>query len=141
MATTPVNVGRQTILSAYRTFNFSDLTSGVAKALIYLKPGTRILRGGVDVTTAWTSGTSDVLTVGDSEGSSPAGNRYKTSFSIAATGLTALVAPVADGVIDTAEAVTVTWTGVGDAPTAGEATLYIEYTEAPRVTEFHTYRG
>lgn len=141
MATTPVNVGRQTILSAYRTFNFSDLTSGVAKDLIYLKPGTRILRGGVDVTTAWNSGTSDVLTVGDSEGSSPVANRYKTSFSIAATGLTALVAPVADGVIDTAEAVTVTWTGVGTAPTAGEATLYIEYTEAPRVTEFHTYRG
>ena len=144
MAKTAINVGRQTVLSAVRTFNYEDFTvdgSGNATInAIHLKPGTRILRGWLDVTTAWDSGTTATLSVGDTLADDV--DKYLTATTSKAAGITELDGtPVADGEISTAEAVTVTLAETGTAATAGEATLFVEYVESPRCTEFHTYRG
>jgi hypothetical protein len=139
--TTEVNTLRQSVLYAERSFTYDDFTSGEAKPVIYLKPNTRILRGFLDITTAFNSGSSDSMTVGDTEGVDDV-DRYLGATDVSSTGLTALTAPpIADGVIGTPEAVTITWTGGGDAPTAGAGTIAIEYIEVGRQTEIHPYRG
>lgn len=137
---TKVNINRQTVLVAERDFDYTDFESGVAKPLIYLRPGTQILGGFVDITTAWDSATSAAMTVGDTEGTDDV-DRYKGSFSIKSTGLTALVAPVTNGVIETTEALTATVTVVG-APTTGKGRIVVWYIESgTRQTELNTYTG
>jgi hypothetical protein len=140
MATTSINTTRQSVLSADREFNFSDFTSGEAKPLIYVRPGTRILRGWVDITTAWNSGSTCTYTVGDTEGTDDV-DRWLTSTNAKSAALTALLAPLKDSVIDTPEAVTMTVTSAGTAPTAGAGALHIEFIEEERSTELYTYRG
>lgn len=137
--TTSVNVNRQSVLSASRDFTYDDFVSGTAKPLIYLRPGTRILRGWVDITTAWVSASTNTYSVGDTEGTDDV-DRWLTSTNAKTAALTALLAPLKASTIDTAEAVTMTLTD-GAAPTAGAGTLYIEYVEEPRVSEYNTYRG
>lgn len=139
MATTKISTGRQTVLSADRAFNFSDFTSGVAKPLVYVRPGTRILRGWVDITAAWNSGSTCTYEVGDTEADDV--NRWLTSTNAKAAGMTALLAPLTNSVIETPEAVTMTVTSAGTAPTAGVGVLHIEFIEAERTTELYPYRG
>lgn len=134
---TKVNVTRQTVLTAEREFSFDDFTSGVALPLIHLKPGTRILRGWVDITTPWNSTTAS-LTIGDTEANDV--DRWKTATDAKVAALSNLNAPQASSVIGTAEAVTGTVTFTGT-PTAGAGVLHIEYIEQTRSTEFHTVRG
>lgn len=137
--TTSVDITRQTVLYAERAIDFEDFTSGTAKPLIYLRPGTQILGGFVDITTAWNSATSAAITIGDTEGVDDV-DRYLGSTSIKATGRTALV-PVSNGVIETAEALTATVTVVG-APTAGAGKVGIWYIESgSRSTEYNAYIG
>lgn len=139
--TTSVNINRQTRLVAERAFDYTDLTSAVAKPLIYLKPGTRILSGFLDITTAFNSTSTDTIDVGDTEGTDDTDRYTANPVNVHTTGLTALDAPVANGIIDTAEAVTILWTSGGGTPTAGAGVLHIEYIEDQRSTEYHTYRG
>lgn len=140
MAKTAINVGRQTVLSASRTFNYEDFADGATIAAIHLKPGTRILRGWLDVTTEWDTGTTATLSVGDTLADDV--DKYLTATDCKTADITAFdETPVANGEVTTAEAVTVTIAAVGTAAEQGEATLFIEFVESPRVTEFHTYRG
>lgn len=140
--TTSVNVNRQTVLVAERAFSYDDFTSGTAKAMIYLKPGTTILRGFMDITTAFANGSTATMSVGDTEGVDDV-DRYIVATNVA-TGEEGIkkftIPPVTDGEISTAEAVTMTGT-FGAACTAGAGRLVIEYIESPRVTEYHAYRG
>lgn len=141
--TTQVNVTRQTVLVAEREFDYTDFVSGTPKPLIYLKPGTRILRGFLDITTAFDSGATDTMDVGDTAGATPDVDKYLdgASDNVGTVGIKALaLAPITNGVIQTAEAVTVTYTGT-DACSGGAGALVIEYIEDTRSTEFHTYRG
>lgn len=140
-----VNTFRQSVLYADREFTRSDLTSGVPFPAIYLKPGTRILRGFVDITSPFGSASDDLISVGDTEGTDDV-DRYLTADDVAHDGGIVVFdrAPVADGVIGTTEALTITWTGTGDASTvasAGAGRVAIEYVEDNRQTEVHTYRG
>lgn len=114
--------GRQ--LSAWATvdFSYADLVSGAAAAAVKLPVGAVVVGGAVVVQTAWNSATSDALVVGDSG----TANRYKSSFSIAATGRTALV-PTGYQALSTTRELQVVWTGVGAAPSAGAARLEVEY--------------
>ena len=139
--TTSVDINRQTVLVAKRDFSYDDFTSGVAKSVIYLKPGTRVLRGFIDVTTAFNSGSSDAIEVGDTE--TPDVDRYLASTDVSVTGLTqfSTLTPVANGVIDTAEAITIELTSSGTAATAGAGVIVVEYVEEERQTEYHAYRG
>jgi hypothetical protein len=136
-----IDTRRQSVLYAEQAFTVADLVNGEAVPVIYLKPGTRILRGFLDITTAFDSDTSDAIEVGDTVADDV--DKYLTSTSVASTGLTALTGiPANDGAIDTGEALTITWTGTGSpAATAGAGVLTVEYVEDGRQTEVHTYRG
>jgi len=135
-----IDTRRQSVLYAEQEFSFADLTSGTAEPVIYLKPGTRVLRGFLDITEAFDSGTSDSLTVGDTLADDV--DKYLGATDGQAAALTAFTAPpITDGVIGTGEALTVTWTGDGTAATAGKGVVAIEYVEDGRQTEVHTYRG
>ena len=139
--TTEVNINRQSVLCAIRDFNYTDFVSGTAKPLIYIRPGTIVLSLVVDITTAWNSATSDVITIGDTEGTDDV-DRYLTSTSIATTGRKASVTlPLTNGEVETAEAITATWTGVGTAPTAGAGRLIVTYIETDRSTEYMVRRS
>lgn len=115
------NPGRQEVVHAHVDFAFGDLTSGADAPAIELPSGAVVIGGDVVVSTAWNSVTSDTLAVGDSASN----NRYKTAFSIAATGLTAIVPTGKE--YTTKDNVTVRWTGVGTAPSTGAARLRISY--------------
>jgi hypothetical protein len=116
------NAGRQEVISAYVDVALADLTSGAAAAAIDLPPGAVVVGGDVVVDTAFDSGTSDAIVVGDAS----VANRYLTSTSIAATGRTALV-PTGFKVTAAQPAVAVTWTGVGTAATVGALRLRVDY--------------
>lgn len=116
------NKGRQEPISAYVDVAYSDLTSATAAVAMDLPVGAVVTGGAVMVDTAFNSATSDVLVVGDALSA----NRYKSSYSIAAAGLTALV-PTGYQTLPTSNQIKVTWTGVGAVPTAGAFTLRVDY--------------
>jgi hypothetical protein len=143
--TTSVNINRQTVLSAVREVDFEDFTSGVAKPIIYLRPGTQILRGFVEVTEVWNAAGAVAATIGDTEGTDDV-DRYLASTSVKALGVTnftsaAFAATPISAVIDTAEALTMTVTTASGTNATGKARVYIEFVEENRGTEFNTYRG
>lgn len=140
--TTQVNVNRQSVLYAERDFDYQDFVSGTPKELIYLPAGAKVLRGYVDITTDFDPETSWVFTVGDTEGSTPDVDRYDAAIDATSTGISTFTGP-ANGVIETAEAITMTATVVdaAGALTQGAGKLAIEYVVDNRVTELHTYRG
>lgn len=123
------NRGRQAALTAIQHFTFDDLTSGTLAEAVDLPAGAYIIDGEVVITTAFNSGTSDALVVGDST----AANALKTSYSIAATGRTALV-PYG-GTYAAKDAITLTWTAVGAAATAGAGFIRVTYAIDGRATE------
>lgn len=114
--------GRQCSAWATVDIAYGDLTSGAAATVMKLPVGAVVVGGAVVVKTAWNSATSDALVVGDSASA----NRYKSSFSIASAGRTALV-PTGYQALSTTREIQVTWTGVGTAPSAGAARLEVEY--------------
>lgn len=89
---------------------------------IRLPANSVVLSGDVVVSTALNSGTSDSLIVGDAASTA----RYKSSFSIASTGRTALV-PTGDINTDRTD-VTMRWLRLGaTAPTVGALRLILKY--------------
>lgn len=138
--TTVVNITRQTVLTAQRDFKSDDFVSGTPKALVYTKPGTRILRGFVDITSAFQGTSTITLSIGDTSTATPDVDRWKTAFDIKSTGLTAITAPQTNSILDAAEAITATVTA-GGTLTAGAGRLVLEFIEENRATEFHPYRG
>ena len=120
---------RQYELSAVVDFEYDDLTSGTQTNAIELPSDAIVTGGHVYISTAFNSLTSDVIIIGDTDDD----NEYLTSTSIAAIGLTALVPT---GVKLTAgKEVTLTWTGVGTAPSAGVGQLVITYIRQGRSNE------
>lgn len=110
--------------SAWATvdFAYTDLTSGSAATAIKLPVGAVVVGGAVVVKTAFNSGTSDALVVGDGT----TADRYKSSYSIQSAARTALV-PTGYIVLSTTREIKVTWTAVGTAASAGAARLEVEY--------------
>lgn len=147
MAETPVNINRQTVLHAQQDISFADFgsaKSGTVRA-IFLNPGTRLIRGRIEVTTPFNAETSYTLAIGDNLGTTPDVDKYKTAASAAATSIAEFTAPsLKDNVIPAGGAwitVTSAVVDVADELNAGEATLFIEYVEDGRVTEYNTVRG
>lgn len=114
--------GRQCPTVATAIINFNDVVSGTAAAAIELPVGAIVTGGAVVALTAFNSGTSDAIVVGDAT----TANRYLTSTSVAAAGRTALV-PTGFTTTATQRNVNVTWTAVGTAATAGKIRLEVEY--------------
>lgn len=146
MAATPVNINRQNVLHAQQDITFADFgsaKSGTVRA-IYLKPGTRLIRGRIEVTTAFNPETSATLSIGDTQGTTPDVDKYKTAASAAATSIAEFTAPSLKANVIPAGGtwLTVTSVVVDDANelNAGAATISIEYVEDGRVTEYNTVR-
>ena len=116
------NSGRQEVIRAYVDIAYSDLVSGAAAEAIDLPVGAQVVDGEIVRDTAFNSATSDNIVVGDSG----VANRYLASTSIATTGRVALT-PTGFRTTSATRKVTVTWTGVGAVPTAGQLRLGIGY--------------
>ncbi len=120
---------RQYPLTSVVDFTFADLTSGSAIDAIELPSDAIVLSGHVYISVAFDSATSDVILVGDTDTAA----EYLSSTSIAATGLTPIVA---SGIKKVAgKSITVTWTGVGAAPSVGTGQLVITYARQGRSNE------
>lgn len=116
------NVNRQQSRWATVDISYTNIASGVAASAIKLPVGAVVVGGNLIRKTAFNSGTSDVMTVGDSASA----NRYMASTTIATTGRLALV-PTGYEALSTTREVQVTWTAVGTAATAGALRLEVEY--------------
>ena len=95
--------------------------SGIAFNLFELPAGAIVTGGDIKVLTAFNSGTSDALSIGDAGSAT----RYASAVSIASAARTALTIPARQSA--TTEKVTATWTGVGAAPTAGQVHVSLHY--------------
>jgi len=122
--------GRQPVLSAKMPFTFSDLTSGAITEAIDLPGGAQLIDGEVVITTAFDSGTSDAIEVGLL---GVATDTYLSSTSIASAGTTALVPT--GGSLAAANTVTIEWTAVGTAATAGVGFVRLGYVIDGRATD------
>jgi hypothetical protein len=121
--------GRQTVLTAMQHFTYDDFTSGVATEAVDLPGGAYIISGELVITTAFNSGTSDAMEVGDSGGVAT----LLSSTSVASTGRTDLTPP--DAPLSAKDAVTIELTSVGAAATAGAGFLRVEYVIDGRANE------
>ena len=116
--------GRQTPLIANVDFTYADLTSGSAIEAIDLPPGAIVIGGYLNITTAFNSGTTDLLEIGDG---ADADKFVAGGADNGSTAQTVLFDVAAQWTEYTAkDTVDVTWTAVGTAATAGAATLVVE---------------
>lgn len=121
---------RQYPLVMHVPVTFADLLAGVSLSAGDLPGDAVVLRGHFVVTTAWDTGTSDVLDVGLNAQNDLANDLdLKTTGAKALTGI--YVKPTGVAGFD----VTLKSTAVGTAPTAGEGYLVLEYIGTNRVSE------
>lgn len=126
-------VGRQDPLYARVEVTFEDIASGVASEAIDVPAGAIIVDGYVNVTTAFDSGTSDVLDVGDGDDD----DRFTSSqIDISSTGATAL--DLTGHEYAEKDTIDVTWTAAGTAATAGVFELVVAYIREDRAVETQT---
>lgn len=113
---------RQNLKVAIQDVSYTELTSGAAIGAVKIPYGARVLGGFVVVETAFDSGTSDVLDVGDGVDD----DRYTASqIDLQALGATAL--DVTGYKYTTTDFIDLTWTAVGTAATAGALQLIVFY--------------
>jgi len=123
------DAGRQTTLVAVVDFTFATLTSGSAEGAVDLPNGAVVTGGQLVVDTAFNSGTSDTISVGDGVTAA----RYESAQSVASTGAYPLT--VTGYEYTAADAVDITLTSVGAAATAGAGRLVVEYYVEGRANE------
>ena len=118
--------GRQEVIASTADFSFADLVSGVYQAAIDLPAGAIVTSGGLFISTAFNSGTSDTFAIGDKESAAAAvSNTYAVAASRAAGGSNPLVVVGKKYLVPST--VGVLWTGVGAAPTTGVGRLTVHY--------------
>jgi len=111
---------RQWPLSDVIRFALADLTSGAAVDLAALLPNETVVGGSIVIETAFDSGTSDTIKVGDEDDD----DRYITGLDGQAAARTAFT--LTGHKYGGSNTLTFTWTGAGTAATAGEG--YVEFT-------------
>jgi hypothetical protein len=116
-----LNPGRQEPIVARVDFDYTQLSNGHTVPAIQVPAGAVITHGGIVINTPWNSATTDTLGIGDA--ASP--SRYHTAINAQATGYTALQ-PTGFPYSSMSQ-VAVSWIGTGATPTAGSATLWVEY--------------
>jgi len=120
---------RQYTLVAYNSWAFGDLTSATAAKLFELPLGAIITGGIYTVDTVWNSGTSDAITVGDTDVDEYIADTDATGAVITALTITAIAVVAAN------TAVNIIWTGAGTAPTTGAGRIIAEYIVPGRFNE------
>ena len=128
MANLP-NAERQYALTAVVPFTFADLTTGVLAPAVELPSDAVVLSGSISISTAFNSGTTDTLTVGDEDDD----DRYVAGVNGQAAAMTALVPTGFQ--YTTTKSVGIKWTGVGTVPTQGEGLLIVQYVREGRSNE------
>lgn len=118
--------GRQDVLAAVVDFTYADLVDATAVEAINMPAGAIVVGGRLVITTAFNSGTSDTIAVGDGT------NAYLAATSVAATGSTELAGGLPYSASDTVD---LTWDGTGAVPTAGAGKLIVEYVVSGRACE------
>lgn len=127
----PANA-RQYPLFAEVELTFANLAdTATPVSAIKLPYGAQVIGGAVIVDTAFNTGTSAVLDVGDST----TGNRYKNDVDLKTAGVTALVPT---GYVSDGADILVTPALVGTAATAGKVRVQVTYVIAGRAHEVQT---
>lgn len=120
---------RQQVISAWADFDIADLTSATFAAAIEVPMGAVVVGGRLVIDTAFDSGTTDVITVGDTVDD----DEYKTNGDGQSATAQALVPT---GYVYTAKGnIGIKWTSDGTAPTEGAGRLFVEYVVTTR-TQF-----
>ncbi|EIK96055.1 hypothetical protein PMM47T1_13885 [Pseudomonas sp. M47T1] len=108
-------------LVGYNEMLAADFADAATQKIIVLPEGALVTRAFVLVTTAYNSGTTATLSVGDGADA----DRYGSAIDLATVGIKELTP---SGFITTAAgAVTATFAQTGTAATAGAARVYVEY--------------
>lgn len=122
--------GRQYPLIAKIPFSFDDFeSSGVAERALGLPGNATVIGGELVIETAFNSGTSDALDVGDGDDV----DRYAAGVDAQTVARTALT--LTGYKYTTPDSIDIIWTGVGAAPTAGAGYLLVEYVLDDRAHE------
>lgn len=122
-------VGRQYPLVARQKFTYEDLTNGEAEKALDIPGGAIVTGGGLVVTEAFDSGTSDAVNIGDGNDTT----RYADGVDVQSVGRTALTL---DGHKYSApDTVDIILNSTDGPPSAGEGYLYVEYIMADRAHE------
>lgn len=113
---------RQHPLTIVVPFTYLDLATGVAQKAVDLPDGATVVSGAIIIDTAWNTGTTDVVDVGDAT----TGNRYAAAVNLKTAARTALTIT---GFVTTnsEKQVLMKNTAVGTAATAGAGRLIVEY--------------
>ena len=123
------NKGRQGVISAWVDIAFGDVpTTATAYTAVDLPVGAIVVGGDLVVDTAWDTGTTATLSVGDASSAA----RYLGATSVKSTGRTALV-PTGFVTTATQPAISVTTVISGTATTVGAARLRVDYIVRKRV--------
>lgn len=112
---------RQWPLVAVMEFVLDDLTSGEAGRAVVMPGGSWVIGGGLVISEAFDSGTSDTIKVGDADDD----DRYAAAVDASAAGHTDLT--VTGHKYTDKKTIDLTWTSDGAAPTQGRGFLYVEY--------------
>lgn len=116
---------RSYALVAAASFSYDDFTSGVGLAFCTLPLNSVVIAGGVTISTAWDSGTSDTLEIGDGNDS----DEYVGSVDAQSAASTILDADGLPGIpVDSdTQDILIEITSAGTAATAGVGSAFIVY--------------
>jgi len=112
-------------------FVFGDLTDETADPLIDVPAGAIVVGGGLYISTAWNSATTDVMDIGDGGDA----DRY-TVAAIDATAADYTPLDLTGYEYTAADTIDVTWNGEGTAPSAGVGVLVVQYVIADESVDF-----
>lgn len=131
--------GRQWVLSLFQEVAYSDLVEATAVEIADLPPNAVIIGGFVEVTEANNQGTSAVVDLGVTDGTTPAPTQFTTDTDL--TTVATAMFPIANVGVSTGNgmAVIATATLVGTAATAGKFRVGIQYVIADRANETQPY--
>lgn len=128
---------RSYVLCVNASFSYDDFTSGVGLPFCTLPVGARVLGGFCAITTAWNSGTSDSLEIGDATDPNEylsaldAQSAVTTEFSL--SNMFDAAGAITPAIVAASDEILIEITSAGTAATAGAgnaAMFYIDITKA-----------
>lgn len=130
---------RSYLLAVSASFSYDDFTSGVGLAFCTLPIGARVLGGYCNIVTAWDSGTSDSLEIGDA--TDP--NEYLSALDAQATGTTEFslsnlfdaAGAITPPIVAASDEILIEITSVGTAATAGVGNATMFYQDVTKFDE------
>lgn len=113
-------------------FTYADITTAVADAIATVPAGSTVVGGEIIVDTAWDTGTTHTLEIGD--GDDP--NRYSSSsIDLKTAGRTALTLTGYE--YTAADDIEIIGTESGTVPTQGSARIFIHIVRSGKANEVH----